>query len=168
MAPELVAYLESRDMPKSVLEVGCGTGSNAIWMAERGALVVATEIAPTAIELAKKKLADTKKLQLEFRVADITKEKPVPDSSVDFVFDRGVFHVMPDDLSRAAFIERVAAALHIGGFWLCIAGSMDEERPEGVGGPPQLTARNLVDAAEKHFEVFHLKRIISRVLTTRR
>lgn len=160
-APELVRYLESSAMPKQILEIGCGTGSNAIWMAERGASVLATEISPTAIEMAQKKLEHNKSLKLEFRLADIIESSPVKDGTIDFVFDRGVYHVMPDNNSRTTFIARVAAALKEGGFWLCIAGSVDEDRPEGAGGPPQLNASDLVDLAQKYFELFHLKRILS-------
>ncbi|HEY9680530.1 MAG TPA: class I SAM-dependent methyltransferase [Oculatellaceae cyanobacterium] len=160
-APELVRYLESSTMPKQILEIGCGTGSNAIWMAERGASVLATEISPTAIELAKKKIENNKSLKLEFRLADIIESSPVKEGTIDFVFDRGVYHVMPDDDSREIFIDRVAGALKNGGFWLCIAGSADEDRPENAGGPPQLQASDLVNLAQKHFELFHLKRIIS-------
>jgi SAM-dependent methyltransferase len=160
-APELVSYLAARETPKQVLEIGCGTGSNAIWMAERGAVVLATDISPTAVDIAKKKAERYSSLKLEFRVADIIDSSPAENDSVDFVFDRGVYHVMPGNDARKIFIERVAAALKDGGFWMCIAGSLDEERPEGVGGPPQLKASQLVDLAEKHFEVFHLRRILS-------
>ncbi len=53
------------------------------------------------------------------------------------------------------------ASLKSGGFWLCVAGSADEHRPEGEEGPPQLKASDLVDVAEEKFELFSLQRILS-------
>lgn len=156
-APELVEYFEKTDSkPTSALEIGCGTGTNAIWMAQHGCKVVATDLSPTAIDIANEKLKKDN-ADVKFEVADILKEEPVADGSVDFVFDRGVYHVMPPDM-RHKFIDRVHNALSEGGFWLCLAGNADEFRPEGVEGPPQLKASDLVDYAEKQFEVIRMER----------
>jgi len=160
-APELVRYLESVELfPGNVLEIGCGTGTNAVWMARRGASVVATDISPKAVEIAKTKQNEAS-VSIDFRVADIIVESPVADASVDFVFDRGVYHVMQTPEFRKTFIDRVAAALKDGGFWLCVSGSADEQRAEGEEGPPQLKASDLVDLAEEKFELFSLQRILS-------
>lgn len=157
-APELEEYFESlSSVPKRVLEIGCGTGTNAIWMAQKGCEVVATDLSPTAIDtaLAKQKDAGTK---VEFLVSDIIDDKnSVAPGSVNFVFDRGVYHVMPPDMRRV-FIDRVADALDENGFWLCLAGNADEFRAEGVQGPPQLKASELVDDAEEKFEIHRIER----------
>lgn len=52
------AYLEElliKDRPKRVLELNCGTGADAIWLAQKGCDVLATDISPMMIETAKKK-----------------------------------------------------------------------------------------------------------------
>jgi SAM-dependent methyltransferase len=156
-APELVEYFERTDSkPTSALEIGCGTGTNAIWMAQKGCKVVATDLSPTAIDLANEKLKE-ESVDVKFEVADILQTEPVSNGSVDFVFDRGVYHVMPPDM-RHKFIDRVYNALAKDGFWLCLAGNADEFRPEGVEGPPQLKASDLVDYAEDQFEVIRMER----------
>jgi SAM-dependent methyltransferase len=156
-APELEEYFATLSQtPARVLEIGCGTGTNAIWMAKKGCDVVATDLSPAAIGAALEKQGDSG-TKVNFQVSDIIEKSPVPPSSVDFVFDRGVFHVMPPDMRRV-FIDRVAEALDENGFWLCLAGNADEFRPPEAEGPPQLKASDLIDDAEKKFEVHRLER----------
>lgn len=156
-SPELVECFSGLpEAPESVLEIGCGTGTNAIWLAQKGAAVVATDISPTAIDAAKKKCAAAG-VKVDLKVSDIVEAAPVPPGSVDFVFDRGVFHVM-EPQNREVFIDRVAASLTEGGYWLCLAGSCDEIRGPEEMGPPQLKASELIEPVEGKFEVHRLGR----------
>lgn len=156
-APELVEYFgRAGYAPKRALEIGCGTGTNAIWMAKQGCQVIATDLSPTAVEAAIEKAKD-EDVEVRFETADIIATSPVDNGSVDFVFDRGVFHVMPPDM-RQAFIDRVADALEDDGFWLCLAGNADQNRDPDQPGPPQLKASELIDLAEAKFEIYQLDR----------
>jgi len=156
-APELQDAFKSLDLAgKSTLEIGCGSGTNAVWMAQQKCKVVATDLSVTAIEMANKKSADAK-VDVKFVVADILEEAPVAGGSVDFVFDRGVYHVMSAD-KRAQFADRVADALSSGGYWLCLAGSKDEVRENPEQGPPQLSAVEVIEPMEKRFEIHKLER----------
>jgi cyclopropane fatty-acyl-phospholipid synthase-like methyltransferase len=156
-APELQAAFDELALGgKVVLEIGCGTGTNAIWMAQQGCRVVATDISPTAIAAAKGKAKESS-VNVDFKVADIVQACPVPLGSVNFAFDRGVFHVMEAE-GRSLFVKRVAEALERGGFWLCLAGSKDEERKDGEEGPPQLKASEIADVVEPDFEIHKLSR----------
>lgn len=156
-APELQSAFKELDMAgRPVLEIGCGTGTNAIWMAEQGCKVVATDISATAIEIARGKAKEAA-VDVDFSVADICRDRAVANESVDFVFDRGVFHVMAED-KRALFCECVADALKGGGYWLCLAGSKDEVRENPDQGPPQLSAVELITPVEKLFEIHRLER----------
>ncbi len=156
-APELQNAFKELDMAgRPVLEIGCGTGTNAIWMAEQGCKVVATDISPTAVKKAIEK-AGASKVAVEFLEADICRQRAVAEQSVDFVFDRGVFHVMAED-KRNSFCQRVAEALKDGGYWLCLAGSKDEVRENPDQGPPQLSAVELISPIEKLFEIHRLDR----------
>lgn len=52
----LLAYLPSDLSGQRVLDAGCGTGALAVELAKRGARVMATDISPTLIELARERL----------------------------------------------------------------------------------------------------------------
>ncbi len=154
-APELEQYFAALDKkPGNVLEVGCGTGTNAIWLAKQGCKVTATEIAPTALDKAKASVGGEK---IDFHLLDICQSSPVSDSSQDFVFDRGVYHVIPKG-ERGLFIERIASALKPGGLWLSLVGSKDENRENPENGPPQLSAADLINLIEPFFEIIELNR----------
>jgi SAM-dependent methyltransferase len=163
-APELEEYFaalkakqSSEPLPRHVLEVGCGTGTNAIWLAEHGCKVTATEIAPTALAAAQKKSEQAGAPEIAYKLIDICQTAPVADSTQDFVFDRGVYHVIPAS-QRPLFVSRIADALKPGGRWLTVAGNRDEDRENPEAGPPQLSAIQLLTPVEPHFIIEKLER----------
>ena len=59
--PEIVLINLISQWPKGikrVLEIGCGTGTNAVWMAEQGLEVTAMDISDKALALAEKRCAE--------------------------------------------------------------------------------------------------------------
>lgn len=151
-SPHLIEVIERGTIPPSrVLEVGCGTGTNTLWLAERGFEVLGVDISTRAIAKAKAKSAGA---SVEFRELDfLTAELDA--APFDFVFDRGVLHVFDDAASRATFARHVARVLAPGGHWLSIAGST--EGPERDQGPPRRTARELLEAVEPVLEIVELQ-----------
>jgi SAM-dependent methyltransferase len=117
----------------------CGTGTNAIWLAERGFQVLGVDVAPLAIERAEKKL-DRRDLHCHFATLDIVSSSP-PDGPFQFVFDRGCFHVFDEPDERAKFAVQVAAALAPAGLWLSLIGST-EGSPREVC-PPRRSAQEI-------------------------
>src|ERR1700758_4696493 len=108
--PLLVAFVTSGGVaPGQALEIGAGTGANAIWLAERGFDVLGVDIAPLAIEKARAKMAG-RDLHCCFRTLDILTESP-PDGPFQFIFDRGCFHVFDEPNERQRFATQVAGAL---------------------------------------------------------
>ena len=138
--------------PCKALEIGCGTGDNAIWLAERGFAVVGVDSAGLAIEKAEQKAADAN-VPSVFLVQDFLIGH-VRGAPFGFVFDRGCFHVMDSDEDRTEFAGQVQQHLGDGGLWLSLVGSADEERDRP--GPPRRTAREIVSAAEPYFEILSL------------
>jgi SAM-dependent methyltransferase len=135
-----------------VLDVGCGTGDNSIWLAQNHFQVTGTDTSDIALEKAKKK-ASKANVECDFVLVDFLKNK-IPGAPFGFVFDRGCFHSFGSEDERRRFAQNVAAHLEEAGLWLTIIGNADEHR-QGPG-PPQRTARDIVSAVEPYFMVLSL------------
>ena len=152
--PLLVAFVEAGGvLPGRALEVGAGTGTNSIWLAERGFDVLGVDVAPLAVEKARTKLAD-RTLRCRFESLDFLAGAPAG-GPFDFAFDRGCFHVFDAPEERARFAARMAAALAPGGVWLSLIGST--EGPPRDMGPPRRSARDVTLAIEPELEIVELR-----------
>ncbi|OVE74236.1 methyltransferase type 11 [bacterium B17] len=141
-------------IPKcKALDIGCGTGSNVIWLAKHGFKVTGCDISPTAIEIAKEKTSDAN-VESTLVAADFLKED-IPGAPFGFVFDRGCLHTMDTPEDRIIFAQNVASLLDANGLWLSLIGNADD-KPRDVG-PPRLTAAEITNAVEANFEIISLK-----------
>ena len=132
--PLLVNFVSSRGVaPGLALEIGAGTGTNAIWLAERGFDVLGVDVSPLAVEEATAKVAG-RDLRCRFATLDFLAAPP-PYGPFHFVFDCGCFHVFDEPAERAVFALHVAAVLAPGGLWLSLIGST--EGPPREVGPPR-------------------------------
>jgi magnesium-protoporphyrin O-methyltransferase len=72
MRSQLLAWLPADLRGRRLLDAGCGTGMLAVEAARRGADVVAVDLSPTLIELARERLPqDLGAGRIEFRVGDM-------------------------------------------------------------------------------------------------
>ncbi len=117
----------------SVLDVGCGTGENALSLAARGLVVTGVDAAPTAIARAQEKAA-ARGLSATFLVADAL---ALPDlgQTFDAALDCGLFHVL-SDVQRVQFERSLRAVLRPGAryFLLCFS-----DRQPGSMGPRRVS-----------------------------
>ena len=134
------------------LEIGCGTGSNAVWLAQQNFQVTATDVSDLAIQKARERATDAG-VKCHFVVADFLNDR-LPDAPFAFVFDRGCFHSFDSDKERKKFAKNVAFHLEDDGLWLSLIGSTDG--PPREVGPPQRSARDVVVAVEPYFEILLL------------
>lgn len=153
----LVEFVRAgRVRPGPALDVGCGTGTNAVWLAEQGFPTLGVDVSPLAVEAANARLAG-RELPCRFEAGDFL-AAGAPGGPYAFAFDRGVWHVFDDPPARARFAERVAALLAPGGVWLSLIGST--EGPARDTGPPRRSAREVLDAVEPALEVVELRSIV--------
>lgn len=104
-------YLRDRFSPEEqrelhFAEMGCGAGANLVWLAEKGIRVSGVDIAPTALDLARRNLEQRglgRRVQrlLEAGVSDV----PLPDGSLDGVIESCVFQHLGREDREAAFAE---------------------------------------------------------------
>lgn len=134
------------------LDIGCGTGDNSIWLAQKQFQVTGTDVSEIAIEKAKEK-ALKNNVKCTFLVVDFFKSR-IEGAPFGFVFDRGCFHTFDSNKERKTFAKNVASNLEKNGLWLSLIGSADERR-QGPG-PPQRTANDIVAAMEPYFEILSL------------
>lgn len=137
--------------PGRTLEVGCGTGTNALWLAGQGFDVIGIDVAARAIERARAKAPACR-----FEALDFLTDDP-PGGPFDFVFDRGCWHVFDEAVVRKRFAARVAALLAPGGKWLSLIGST-EGAPRDMG-PPRRSAREVTSAIEPVLELIELRMV---------
>jgi len=88
-----------------VLDIGCGPGDNAVYLAENGHTVTGLDISSTALVTAERR-AEAAGVSVKFAVADSTKLDGYTDA-FDTVVDSGLFHCLDDDGRRS-----YAAAVH--------------------------------------------------------
>ncbi len=133
--------------PCAVLDAGCGTGHNSIWLAQQGFTVTGWDFVEKAIARAKKNRMEAN-VSCTFTQLDIL-DHSQPNSSFDFVFDRGLFHCFKSRNQLTEIVQIIANLLPQDGIWLSLIGNADETRKES--GPPQLTAREITEVVEPLF-----------------
>lgn len=132
--PNVFLVGEVEDMtPGRALDLACGEGRNALWLAERGWRVVAVDF--SAAGLAKgRRLADLRGVDVEWVEADVLEWRPEP-GSFDLVIVM-YLQLPAEDLRRV--LGSAAAALAPGGT-LLVVGHDRANLAEGFGGPPDLS-----------------------------
>jgi SAM-dependent methyltransferase len=131
--PAIVRLAETGQITGSVLDVGCGTGENVLYLAEHGYAVAGVDGAPTAIKMARAK-AKRRGLNASFEVGDAL-NLPTPERQFDSVIDSGLFHVFSDD-ERPRFRESLGRGVRSGGtyFLMCFS-----DHQPGDWGPRRVT-----------------------------
>jgi len=140
-------------LPCKVLDIGCGTGDNSVWLAQNRFQVIGADASDIAIAKAREK-ASKANVTCDFVLVDFVRAR-IEGAPFGFVFDRGCFHSFDSEDDRRRFAQNVAAHLEDAGLWLTLVGNADEHR-QGPG-PPQRTARDIVWAVEPYFEILSLQ-----------
>ncbi|MBO5274669.1 MAG: methyltransferase domain-containing protein [Clostridia bacterium] len=97
--------------PYRVLDIGCGEGKDAVFLAKNGYEVTAFDIAETGLDKAKK-LAEYHHVKVDFFRADINEY--VPNIPFDIIYSSGVLHYISAK-RRALFFEILKANTSVNG-----------------------------------------------------
>lgn len=118
----LVEYFHKGLNPKKVLEVGCGPGRNAFYMAKNGCDVDALDISENAIDWARER-ANEEGINVNFHCTSIF-EFEVEPHSYDLVYDCGLFHHLAPH-RRLTYIEMLKKALKKDGHFAIVCFNTD-------------------------------------------
>jgi SAM-dependent methyltransferase len=119
----------ARLAPGRALDLACGEGRNALWLAERGWQVTAVDFSSVGLEKARR-LASERGLELVLVEADVLEWEP-PAASFDLVI---VMYLHLPAGARRRVQERAASALAPGAT-LLVVGHDSTNLTEGIGGP---------------------------------
>jgi len=134
---EIVHLEEAGKISGDVLDLGCGTGENALFLSSRGHDVWGVDSAPAAIEIARKN-AEERGLAATFLVKDTFNLHEIG-RTFDTVIDSGLFHTLSDP-ERLRFVRNLSEVLKPGGTYFMLAFS--ELEPGGYG-PRRITKKEL-------------------------
>ena len=151
-SPELVRLVEEGLIARgTALEIGCGTGADAVYLVKKGFEVTAVDNSPTAIERARVR-ADREDALPRLLLADIFEFAPTA-GQFDFVYDRGFYHhIRLFELDR--YLDTLWRVTRPGSGYLTLAGA---PREAGEEGPPQVTSRQLYNELGRLFEMVRLE-----------
>ncbi|MCX7420339.1 MAG: methyltransferase domain-containing protein [Planctomycetia bacterium] len=156
---ELVRFLQDESIsPGQAFELGCGAGTNAVYLAQNGFQVVAADCSEFALERARKTATESG-VYSNFIKADLCSLTDVGrtlgsdaaslQQSFSFLFDRGCFHCLRK-LNLSGLMETLEwlAAPHARFLMLC--GNPNEQ---SESGPPKVTEEQIHSELGGLFEI---------------
>lgn len=135
---EFIRAGERGEIAGDLIDIGCGTGENAIHFAARGCNVLGVDSAPRAIARAKEK-AEEKHSAVEFKVWNAL-ELGGLGRKFDCAIDSGLFHVFSDQ-GRVAYVNGLSVILRPRGVYIMLCFS--ETEPSDWGGPRRVSKQEI-------------------------
>jgi len=136
--------------PGRALDIGCGTGTNSVWLAQQGFDVTGIDLAPLAVERAEQR-ALAAGVSARFVVADVL-DLPELDGPITFFFDRGCYHAVRRS-GPQQYAPAVAQQLATGACGLILAGNAREPHDPG---PPVVSEEQIRDELGSIFQILDL------------
>ena len=151
---ELQRLVESGQIkPCRAVEIGCGTGNDAIYLASQGFDVTAIDISPTALNIAERK-AMKAGVKVQWMLADIL-QPPILEG-FDFAYDRGCYHEIRQH-DAEAYVAAVRQLTHDASKILILAGNANKDSYWRFHGPPRVNEQDIRRDFATGFQLLQLR-----------
>jgi len=151
---EIIRLAADGEISETVLDAGCGTGENALYLASLGFEVWGVDAAPSAIKKAKEK-AKEREISVNFLVCDALKFELLQ-NKFDTIIDCGLFHVFSDE-ERPIFAASLSSVLYPGGNYLMLCFS---EHEPGTYGPRRVTQAEIRATFGKGWKINYIREAV--------
>jgi 2-polyprenyl-3-methyl-5-hydroxy-6-metoxy-1,4-benzoquinol methylase len=149
---ELIRVVEAEHITACrAIELGCGTGTNAVWLAQQGFEVTAIDLVPLAIERAIDRAAKAG-VKIRFLSLDLLTLQDLG-APFDFLFDRGCYHAVRRQ-NATGYLDAIDRLLRPGATALILAGNAKEPHDPG---PPVVSEEDLRSELGSRFEIIALR-----------
>ncbi len=108
--PELLQYIQTHPVGRAI-DLGCGTGTNILALAQHGWQVTGVDFIPKAIRAAKRK---TKNIKVDLHTGDVTNLRGIA-GPFDLALDIGCFHGIQN---KSKYLDELDRILAPSGHWL--------------------------------------------------
>jgi cyclopropane fatty-acyl-phospholipid synthase-like methyltransferase len=147
----IVNLVKANEIQGSVLDLGCGTGEHALYLAELDHEVWGVDSAPAAIDKAKAK-AQERGLEVNFLLHDAIQLRSLG-RTFDTVIDCGLFHTFSDK-ERRVFAKNLTTVLRPGGTYFMLCFSEHETSP---GGPRRVSQAEIRDTFQEGWRMNYIR-----------
>lgn len=149
--PVFLRLAQQENIVGDVLDIGCGSGENALMLAQRGHMVWGIDLSQQAILAAREK-AQQRRLEVTFVVGNAL-ELEVLGEGFHTVIDSGLFHTF-NDRERKKYLRGLAHVMFPGSrfFLLCYS---DQE--PGEHGPRRISRRELEKTFQEDWKIHRIE-----------
>lgn len=142
---------EEKIQPCRVIELGCGSGINAVWLAQQGFEVTGVDFNTLAIEMARQR-GEAAGVAVRWVLADVTNVAE-PLAPFPFFFDRGCYHAVRRE-NVQGYLRTIQRLTAPGSLGLVLTGNA---REPVVPGPPVVSEDELRAELGSLLEIVRLR-----------
>lgn len=148
----IIELEESGFIKEDILDIGCGTGENALFLSQKGYNVFGFDSAENAIKKAKEK-AKSRNLPVKFYIDDAL--NPTTDHKFSTIIDCGLFHTF-NNTNLKIYIDNVFNLLEKDGYYHFLAFS---DKEPGNWGPRRINKNIITKVFDNHWKIIEIKDI---------